>query len=142
LSVTGYAGFASPFTTSQEIVDANGTVQALFWKDGAMEPKLNAITPFKVSPPTLVDNCTRLKIRMGVINYCDLEKNAAISPAHTNSLKMLLVAQSLIFQFLVAFKLTYLVRQSMCQSLRVMAITTAPTGGLWLLKAVAWYITT
>lgn len=77
LSVTGYAGFASPFTTSQEIVDANGTVQALFWKDGAMEPKLNAITPFKVSPPTLVDNCTRLKIRMGVINYCDLEKNAA-----------------------------------------------------------------
>jgi hypothetical protein len=77
LSVTGYAGFASPFATTQEIVNDKGSVQALFWKDGAMEPKLNAITPFKISAPTIVDDCTRLKIRVGVINYCDIGKNEA-----------------------------------------------------------------
>jgi hypothetical protein len=76
LKVTGYQSMSSPFRTSQEIVDEAGTVQALIWKDGAMEPKLNAITPFKITPPTIVNNCTRLKIRVGVINYCDVNKNA------------------------------------------------------------------
>ena len=78
LSVAGYAGFSSPFTTTQEIVDDLGNVQALLWKDGAMEPKLNAVTPFKISAPKIANNCVKsLKIRIGVINYCDLEKNAA-----------------------------------------------------------------
>jgi hypothetical protein len=76
LSVTGYAG-TSPFFTTQEIVDGAGNVQALLWKDGAMEPKLNAITAFKVTLPTIADNCVKsLKIRLGVINYCDVGKNA------------------------------------------------------------------
>jgi hypothetical protein len=77
LAVTGYDSFSSPFTTSQEIVDDAGVVQALLWKDGAMTPKMNAITPFKISPPTIIDNCTTLKIRIGVINYCDVGKNAS-----------------------------------------------------------------
>lgn len=77
LAPTAYAGFSSPFVTTQEIVDDLGNVQAILWKDGAMEPKLNAVTPFKVTAPTIVDNCTRLRIRVGVINYCDVEKNAA-----------------------------------------------------------------
>jgi hypothetical protein len=76
LSVTGYAG-TSPFFTTQEIVDGAGNVRALLWKDGAMEPKLNAITAFKVTLPTIADNCVKsLKIRLGVINYCDVGKNA------------------------------------------------------------------
>ena len=76
LSVTGYAG-TSPFFTTQEIVDGAGNVRALLWKDGAMEPKLNAITAFKVTLPTIADNCVKsLKIRLGVINYCDMGKNA------------------------------------------------------------------
>lgn len=78
LAVAGYAGFSSPFATSQEIVDKLGNVQALFWKDGAMEPKLNAVTPFKISAPTIANNCVKsLGIRVAVINYCDLNKNAA-----------------------------------------------------------------
>ncbi|MEQ1484447.1 hypothetical protein [Methyloglobulus sp.] len=78
LGVTGYTGASSGFATSQEIVDDLGNVQALLWKDGAMEPKLNSITPFKVTAPTIANNCVKsLKIRMGVINYCDKGKNAA-----------------------------------------------------------------
>jgi hypothetical protein len=77
LSVTGYDAYSSPFTSSQEIVDANGNVMALLWKDGAMEPKKNAITPFKITAPNIVQNCTRLKVRIGVINYCDKAKNEA-----------------------------------------------------------------
>ncbi len=77
LAPTGYASFSSPFVTSQEIVDELGNVQAFLWKDGAMEPKLNAVTPFKITAPTVVDNCTRLRIRVAVINYCDTVKNAS-----------------------------------------------------------------
>lgn len=77
LAINGYASFSSPFATSQEIVDSLGNVHALLWKDGAMEPKLNAVTPFKVSAPTIVNNCVKsLKVRIGVINYCDVEQNA------------------------------------------------------------------
>jgi hypothetical protein len=47
LAVNGYASFSSPFATAQEIVDSLGNVQALFWKDGAMEPKLNATSDAK-----------------------------------------------------------------------------------------------
>lgn len=77
LSVTGYDSFSSPFSTTQEIVDGTGIVQALLWKDGAMEPMMNAITPFKITAPTIANNCVKsLKIRLGVINYCDVGKNA------------------------------------------------------------------
>jgi len=81
LGVTGYAGFSSPFATAQEIVDSNalnpGIVEGLLWKDGAMEPKLNAITPFKLTIPMILDaSIKEVKIRIGVINYCDCSKNA------------------------------------------------------------------
>ncbi len=77
LNVTGYAG-GSPFATTQEIVNDNlGNVAGLLWKDGAMEPKLNAITPFKVTLPEIVDPCVTLNVRIAVINYCDLGKNEA-----------------------------------------------------------------
>lgn len=78
LGVTGYAGMSSPFTTAQEIVDGNGVVRALHWRDGAMEPKLGAVTPFKVKTPIIADNCVKsLKIRIAVINWCDIAKNEA-----------------------------------------------------------------
>lgn len=81
LAVTGYASFASAFATAQEIVDpaalSPGVVEGLFWKDGAMEPKLNTVTPFKVTVPAIIDpNIKTVNIRIGVINYCDIEKNA------------------------------------------------------------------
>ena len=82
LQVTGYAGFSSPFATSQEIVDPNalnpGIVEGLLWKDGAMEPKLNVVTPFKVTVPKIIDPTVKqVNVRIGVINYCDIGKNAA-----------------------------------------------------------------
>ncbi|MBL1265601.1 hypothetical protein [Candidatus Methylomicrobium oryzae] len=78
LNVTGYASMSSAFATSQEIVDTTGVVRGLHWRDGAMEPKLNTITPFKITAPTIKDNCVRtLKIRVAVINWCDLKKNEA-----------------------------------------------------------------
>ncbi len=82
LGVNGYASVSSAFATVQEIVDPNalspGVVEGLFWKDGAMEPKLNTITPFKVSVPKIIDpSVKQVNIRIGVINYCDVEKNAA-----------------------------------------------------------------
>ncbi|EIC31492.1 MULTISPECIES: hypothetical protein [Methylomicrobium] len=78
LNVTGYAGMSSAFATSQEIVDTAGVVRALHWRDGAMEPKLNTITPFKITAPTIKNDCVKtLKIRVAVINWCDLKKNEA-----------------------------------------------------------------
>ena len=82
LRVTAYAGMSSPFATTQEIVDPNalnpGVVEGLLWKDGAMEPKLNAITPFKVTVPKIIDpSVKQVNVRIGVINYCDFDKNAA-----------------------------------------------------------------
>ena len=82
LQVTGYAGFASAFATTQEIVDPNalnpGVVEGLLWKNGAMEPKLNTITPFRVTIPKIINpNVKQVNIRIAVINYCDVEKNAA-----------------------------------------------------------------
>ena len=78
LQVTGYAGSSSAFATTQEIVDRDGIVQGLLWKDGAMAPNLNTITPFKVTVPKIVDHCVKqVKIRIGVINFCDTGKNAA-----------------------------------------------------------------
>ena len=77
LQVTGYVG-GSPFASSYEIFDTLGNVQALLWKDGAMPHNMNAITPFKVTAPTITDKCiSALKVRIGVINYCDTGKNAA-----------------------------------------------------------------
>jgi hypothetical protein len=76
LAVVGYVG-GSPFASTYEIFDTLGNVQALLWKDGAMPNNMNAITPFKVTPPTITDKCiSALKVRIGVINYCDTGKNA------------------------------------------------------------------
>jgi len=77
-SVTGYNGFSSAFATSNEIVNSLGVVQALVWKDGAMTPSMNTVTPFKITAPKIVYNCvTAVKARIGVINYCDVNKNAS-----------------------------------------------------------------
>jgi hypothetical protein len=77
LSVTGYSD-GSTFHTTQELVDGLGNVQGLFYKDGAMDPNLNSITPFKITAPTIANNCVKtLKVRIGVINYCDTDKNAS-----------------------------------------------------------------
>lgn len=78
LAVTGYAGFSSAFASSQELVDSLGNVHGLHWKDGAMEPKLNTVTPFKITAPTIADSCVKtLKVRVAVVNWCDMKKNAA-----------------------------------------------------------------
>ena len=77
LAVTGYVG-GSPFASSYEIFDTLGNVQALLWKDGAMPNNMNVVTQFKVTAPKITDNCiASLKVRLGVINYCDTGKNAA-----------------------------------------------------------------
>jgi hypothetical protein len=78
LAPTGYAGFSSAFASTQELVDSLGNVHGLHWKDGAMEPKLNTITPFKITAPMIADNCVKsLKVRIAVVNWCDIEANAA-----------------------------------------------------------------
>jgi hypothetical protein len=78
LGVTGYSDFGSAFAVIHEIVDALGNVHGLHWKNGGMEPKLNTITPFKITAPLIADNCVKsLKVRIGVINWCDMRKNAA-----------------------------------------------------------------
>lgn len=77
LGVSGYASASSAYSQTNEIVDGLGNVQALHWQGGALEPKLNTVTPFKITAPTIVDNCVKsLKIRIGVINWCDTRKNA------------------------------------------------------------------
>ncbi len=148
LQVTGYAGISSPFATTQEIVDPNalnpGVVEGLLWKDGAMEPKLNAITPFKVTVPKIIDPTVKqVNVRIGVINYCDFGKNAANDArAHTNSLKMHLAVT---FHF-------WLPRLHLTKSMSIMrrfsslweqatATTTARIGGLPRLMAAVRYIT-
>lgn len=76
LKINGYASFSSPFATTQEIVDAAGVVRALQWSNGAVDPKLNAVTPFRATIPEITNPCVKtLKIRVGVINWCDLKKN-------------------------------------------------------------------
>lgn len=79
LGLTGYANASSAFATNQEIVDDLGNVRGMLWKDGAMEPKLNTITPFRVGAPNIDDasGIKCLKVRIGVINYCDIGKNEA-----------------------------------------------------------------
>lgn len=77
LGVTGYSD-GSTFHTTQELVDSLGNPQGLLYKDGVMAPNLNAITPFKITAPTIANNCVKtLKIRIGVVNYCDTDKNAS-----------------------------------------------------------------
>lgn len=75
LGLAGIAG-GTPFATLNEIVDSS-VVQGLLWKDGVMAPNMYSVMPFRVGVPTIVDNCVeKLNIRMGVINYCDIDKNA------------------------------------------------------------------
>jgi hypothetical protein len=77
LSVAGIEG-GSPFKTYREIVDNLGNVQGLLWADGVMPPNMYALTQFRVTAPTISNPCVgNLKVRIGVINYCDLGKNAS-----------------------------------------------------------------
>lgn len=77
LGVAGYDGFTSPYGKMHEIVDALGNVHALHWYQGAMNPKSNALTTFKVTAPMITDNCVRkLSVRMAALNWCDVQKNA------------------------------------------------------------------
>ena len=78
LAVTGYASVASAFPSNTEIVDNLGNVHGLLWKDGGMEPKSNTVTPFKITHPAIIDKCiASVKVRVGVINFCDVQKNQA-----------------------------------------------------------------
>ncbi|WP_394753002.1 hypothetical protein [Crenothrix sp.] len=78
LGVTGLAGLSSAFRVTEEIVDKLGNVHALHWKKGGLEPKLNTVTPFKITAPLIADNCVKsLIVRIGVINWCDVNQNAA-----------------------------------------------------------------
>ena len=82
MGITGYSSVASAFASAQEIVDPNalnpGVVEGLFWKDGAMEPKLNTVTPFKVTVPAIIDpSIKQVNVRIAVVNFCDIGKNAA-----------------------------------------------------------------
>lgn len=83
LQVTGYSSANSAFTTAHELVDSDptsltpGRVEGLLWKDGAMEPKLNTVTEFKVTVPKIINPAIKqVNVRIGVINYCDTNKNA------------------------------------------------------------------
>ena len=74
LGATPYTSTASAFATTSRIVDALGTTRGIVWKDGAMEPKLNTITPFAVTPPAITDNCIKeVDIRVAVVNFCDVQ---------------------------------------------------------------------
>jgi len=78
LGIDSVAGSSSPFASVREIVDAGGVVRGLVWSNGALEPKLRAITPFYVAAPAITDNCvSAIKVRMAVINYCDVNQNAS-----------------------------------------------------------------
>ena len=78
LAVSGLAGVSSPFPTTQEIVDSLGNPHGILWKDGAVEPKLTAAVPFLVTPPAITNACiSAVLVRVGVINFCDVQKNAS-----------------------------------------------------------------
>jgi hypothetical protein len=78
LGVKDYASASSAFPTTNSIVDGLGNIHALFWKDGAMEPKQNTVTPFKITHPAIIDKCiASVKVRVAVINFCDVQKNQA-----------------------------------------------------------------
>ena len=78
MAVSGLAGAASPFPTAAEIVDGSGNVHGLLWKDGAVEPKMTAAVPFLITHPAIIDACiSSVKVRVGVINFCDTQVNQA-----------------------------------------------------------------
>ena len=78
LSLDSIAGASSPFSSVREIVDSTGIVHGLVYSNGGLEPKLRAAVPFYVKAPVITDNCvTAIKVRMAVINYCDVGKNAS-----------------------------------------------------------------
>ncbi len=82
LAVAGIAGAQSSFPTTHEIVDDLGRVHGLLFKDGAMQPQLYTLTPFRVTAPQIANNCVkRLMVRMGVITHCDINKNEASDAA-------------------------------------------------------------
>ena len=75
---SAFASASSSFVTTREIVDNLGNVRAILWKDGALEPKQGTLTQFKVTAPAITDNCvSAVKVRLGVINFCENKKNAS-----------------------------------------------------------------
>ena len=78
MAVDSVAGASGPFPVVREIVDTAGVVHGLVYSGGGLEPKLRAKVPFYVKPPAITDNCVEaIKVRMAVINYCDIGKNAS-----------------------------------------------------------------
>jgi hypothetical protein len=79
LSVSGVQD-GSIFDTQGE--EGNpGPVHALNWKDGSLNPELNGYTLFRVTVPTIVNNCVaNLRLRIAVANWCEEEKNEATDP--------------------------------------------------------------
>lgn len=78
MGASALAGAASPFPVVEEIVDNLGNVHGMLWKEGAVEPKTTATVPFLVTPPAIIDACiSSVKVRVGVINFCDTQANQA-----------------------------------------------------------------
>lgn len=77
LGVSGVDG-GTVFKTIEEIVNSEGVVQGLLWKDGVLAPQMATLPLFRVTAPKIANNCVEnLKIRIGVVNYCDVGKTAA-----------------------------------------------------------------
>lgn len=65
-----------PFDTQEEETDENGNVRALNWKDGALATNFVGTPRFRVSVPTILDNCvSTLRVRIAVANWCEKGKN-------------------------------------------------------------------
>lgn len=78
LAPDAISGAGSSFPTVNEIVDDLGRVHALIWKNGAEPTEAWTMTPFKVRPPNIANPCVKnVNVRIGVINYCDINKNEA-----------------------------------------------------------------
>ena len=78
LAPDAISGAGSSFPTVNEIVDDLGRVQALIWKNGAQPTEAWTMSPFKIRPPNIANNCVKsVNVRIGVVNYCDKGKNEA-----------------------------------------------------------------
>jgi hypothetical protein len=81
LGVTQLTDYSSAFSKATEIVDSLGNVRALKWEKGAMEPNSTTVPKFKMTHPKFGTKCINsVKVRVGVINFCDVNKNMANDP--------------------------------------------------------------
>lgn len=75
-----------PFAKQEEETDENDNVRALNWKHGALATNLVGTPRFRVSVPTILDNCvSTLRIRVAVVNWCKFGKNEANDPVNDRS---------------------------------------------------------